>query len=69
MNLTGVPFSPNVDPRLLMEAFRRARARADNAQIDSEGLLAAIVEEARRGARDMYSLVKAAGAIRQRLAA
>ena len=52
----------DVDPRLLTEAFRRARGRADNAHIDADSLFSAIIDEARRGARDIYSLVKAAGA-------
>ena len=65
MNLTAAHLPPNIDPRLLTEAFRRARSRADNALIDSDLLISAIVEEARRGARDIYSLVKASGAGRQ----
>jgi len=58
----------DVDPRLLTEAFRRARERAENAHLDADALFAAIVAEARRGARDIYSLVKAAGAARPAVA-
>ena len=50
----------NIDPRLLSEAFRRARARMANAEIDSDTLLSSILAEARRGTRDMYGLVKSA---------
>ena len=53
----------DVDPRLLAEAFRRARERASNAEVDSDALFSAILDEARRGARDIYSLVKAAAAV------
>jgi len=59
-----VPSLADVDPRLLTEAFRRARERADNADVDADSLFAAIIAEARRGARDVYSLVKAANAAR-----
>ena len=62
MTVTAVRALSDVDPRLLTEAFRRARAQADNARIDSDSLFSAILEQARRGARDIYSLVKAAGA-------
>jgi hypothetical protein len=58
----------DVDPRLLTEAFRRARERAENADLDADALFTAIVAEARRGARDIYSLVKAAGAAPRRIA-
>ena len=54
----------DIDPRLLMEAFRRARERADNVNIDSSTLFSAIIDAARRGARDIYSLVKATAAAR-----
>ena len=50
----------DIDPRLLSEAFRRARANAADAELDSDSLLSAIFAEARRGTRDMYGLVKAA---------
>ena len=50
----------DIDPRLLSEAFRRARERTANALIDSDSLLSAILAEARRGTRDLYGLVKAA---------
>lgn len=56
------PLPADLDPRLLTEAFRRARERSANAEIDSESLWFAIVEQARRGARDIYTLVKAASA-------
>ena len=61
--MTVHPLS-DVDPRLLTEAFRRARERRENKGIESDALFSAIVAEARRGARDIYSLVKAAGAAR-----
>ena len=50
----------DIDPRLMSEAFRRARERRTAAEIDSDTLLSAIIAEAKRGARDLYSLVKAA---------
>ena len=50
-----------VDVGLLEEAYRRARAAPLNRTIDSSRLLSAIFEEARRGSRDLYSLVRAAG--------
>jgi hypothetical protein len=56
----------DLDPRLLTEAFRRAREHDDAAEIDSDSLLSAIIAEARRGARDLYSLVKAAEKARPR---
>jgi hypothetical protein len=49
----------DIDPRLLSEAFRRARAMTSNATVDSDQLLSAIFAEARRGARDMFSLIRA----------
>jgi hypothetical protein len=51
----------DIDPRLLEEAFRRARSASLNDQLDSNALLSAILAEARRGTRDMYGLVRAAG--------
>ena len=56
----------DLDPRLLTEAFRRAREQGDAADVDSDSLLSAIIAEARRGARDLYSLVKAADKARSR---
>ena len=56
----------DLDPRLLTEAFRRAREQGSAAEVDSDSLLSAIIAEARRGARDLYSLVKAADNARQR---
>jgi hypothetical protein len=56
----------DLDPRLLTEAFRRAREHSGAAEIESDSLLSAIIAEARRGARDLYSLVKAAEKARQR---
>jgi hypothetical protein len=50
----------DIDPRLISEAFRRARERRSSIEIDSDALLSAIIAEAKRGARDLYSLVKAA---------
>ena len=56
----------DIDPRLLSEAFRRAREKAAIAEVDSDSLLSAIFAEARRGTRDMYGLVKAAETARLR---
>ena len=53
------PFN-DIDPRLISEAFRRARATAANATLDSDQILSAILAEARRGTRDMFGLVRAA---------
>ena len=50
----------DIDPRLLTEAFRRARARQTNTGIDADSLLSAIIAEARRGTRDLYGLTRAA---------
>ena len=50
----------DIDPRLLSEAFRRAREKAAVTEMDSDSLLSAILAEARRGTRDMFGLVKAA---------
>ncbi len=50
----------DIDPRLLSEAFRRARERRSRAEVDSDSLLSAIIAEAKRGARDLYSLAAAA---------
>ena len=52
----------HIDPRLLEEAFNRARKAPLNTSIDSNALLSAIFAEARRGTRDMYGLVAAASA-------
>ena len=62
-NIIANPLA-DVDPRLLSEAFRRARERAPAAEIDSDSLLTAIFAEARRGTRDMFGLIKAAEARR-----
>ena len=59
----------DIDPRLLSEAFRRARERAINADVDSDSLLSAILAEARRGTRDLYGLCKAADGWRSPLVA
>jgi len=50
----------DIDPRLISEAFRRARATAANATLASDQILSAILAEARRGTRDMFGLVRAA---------
>lgn len=50
----------DIDPRLLTEAFRRAREKQTNAAIDADRLLSAIIAEARRGTRDLYGLTRAA---------
>jgi len=50
----------DIDPRMLEEAFRRARKIRLNDSLDSNALLSAIIAEARRGTRDMYGLVSAA---------
>ncbi len=50
----------DIDPRLLEEAFRRARVAPLNEGLDSNTLLSAILAEARRGTRDMFGLVSAA---------
>jgi hypothetical protein len=52
----------DLDPRLLTEAFRRARENKANSGVDSDTLLSAIIAEARKGVRDLYGLVKAAHA-------
>ena len=52
----------DIDPRLLTEAFRRARAREINIGLDPDALLSAIIAEARRGTRDLYGLTRAAEA-------
>jgi hypothetical protein len=49
----------NIDPRLLSEALRRARQRPANAGRDCNELSSAILAEAARGARDLYTLVRA----------
>jgi hypothetical protein len=59
----------DIDPRMLSEAFRRAREKAAVTDIDSDSLLSAIIAEARRGTRDMYGLVKAAETSRANYAA
>ena len=54
----------DIDPRLLSEAFRRAREIAENSALDTDALLSAIFAAARRGTRDMHGLVRAAQANR-----
>lgn len=49
-----------VDPRLIEEAFRRARKAPANREVDPERLRSAIEAEARLGVRDIYGLVAAA---------
>ena len=57
----NLPYSlADIDPRLLTEAFRRARRRPANAAIDADSLLSAIIAEARRGTRDLFGLSRAA---------
>ncbi len=58
-----------IDPRLLQEAFRRARNAPLNRDICSQQLWTSIVAEARRGVRHIYGLVAAAGASHPGLAA
>ncbi len=53
----------NIDPRLLEEAFRRACAAPLNSGNDRQGILAAILDEARRGTRHMHGLVGAAARV------
>ena len=60
MNLNAAHALADIDPRLLTEAFRRAREKQTNAAIDADGLLSAIIAEARRGTRDLYGLIRAA---------
>ena len=60
MRHTRVNTLADIDPRLLHEAFRRARETSANAEIDSDALLSAIIAAARKGTRDMYGLVNAA---------
>jgi hypothetical protein len=59
----------DVDPRLLTEAFRRARARRSNEALDADSLLSAIIAEAKRGTRDLFGLVRAAETAARRGAA
>jgi hypothetical protein len=54
----------DIDPRLPSEAFRRARERRSSDGVDSASLLSADIAEARRGARDLYALVRAAESAR-----
>jgi hypothetical protein len=53
----------DIDPRLLTEAFRRARERYSDADVDADALLSAIIAEARRGTRDLFGLARAAEAV------
>jgi hypothetical protein len=57
--INSSPFD-DIDPRLIGEAFRRARETTANAAIASDQILSAILAEARRGTRDMFGLVRAA---------
>jgi hypothetical protein len=50
----------DIDPRLLDEALRRASRTPAGRTADPRALLQAILEEARRGTRDMHGLVAAA---------
>jgi hypothetical protein len=50
----------DIDPRLVSEAFRRARETATNSALASDQILSAILAEARKGTRDMFGLVRAA---------
>jgi hypothetical protein len=54
------PLPDDIDPRLIIEAFRRARETAANDAMDSDEILSSILAEARRGTRDMFGLVRAA---------
>lgn len=54
----------DIDPRLITEAFRRARENRTNAALDADSMLSAIIAEARRGTRDLYGLTRAAEAAR-----
>ena len=53
-----------IDPNLLEEAFRRACKARLNEGVDRQSLLKAILDEARRGTRDLHGLVGAAGRLR-----
>jgi hypothetical protein len=53
------PSLDDIDPRLVSEAFRRARETTANAAIASDQILSAILAEARRGTRDIFGLVRA----------
>jgi hypothetical protein len=55
----------DIDPRLLEEAFNRARREPLNNHLGSEALLSAIFAEARRGARNMHELCSAAARARK----
>ncbi len=50
----------DIDPRLLEEAFRRARKTPVCYSAEPRALLKAIIDEARRGTRHMHGLVSAA---------
>jgi hypothetical protein len=60
MTKMSSPSLDDIDPRLVSEAFRRARETSANAAIASDQILSAILAEARRGTRDMFGLVRAA---------
>jgi hypothetical protein len=51
------------DPRMLEEALRRACEAPVNRGVDPATVLRRILAEARRGSRDMYSLVAAAKSV------
>ena len=57
MNNAGLA---DIDPRLLEAAFNRARNAPLNSDRDSNAILSAIFAEARRGTRDIHTLVSAA---------
>ena len=54
----AAPFSMN-DVRLIQEAVRRAETAAASRGALRNGVVAAIVAEARRGTRDLHGLVRA----------
>jgi hypothetical protein len=60
---SALPAPADVDPRLLMEALRRACERRLPIALDRQAALAAILAEARRGARDLYTLARAAESV------
>jgi hypothetical protein len=55
----------DIDANLLEEAFRRACKAPLNEGVDQGSLLAAILDEARRGTRHMHGLVGAAARVKQ----
>ena len=59
--MTTNPANPlaDIDPRLLSEAFRRARERVSE-RLDSDSLAVGHSRRGRRGTRDIYGLIRAA---------